>query len=482
MALTFTDKLNEAITRNNSLLCVGLDPDLGRMPADFQPDAADVERIKAFCLSIIEQTSDLVCCYKPNAAFFEQFGPEGMAALRDVIAACHAADVPVLLDAKRGDIGNTAKAYARAAFEIWGADAITLSPYLGRDSVAPFLAYAGKAAFLLCHTSNPSAADVQHHGHPALFEHIAAAGQVWGDASQLGFVVGATQIEALATVREIVPDRLILAPGIGAQGGNLAQALQAGLDADGGGVIVPVSRGVLYAEDPRAAAAEMRDNINRRREKIVRGLNRSERIGDKKSVSSVQSVDLILGLVEANCVKFGNFTLASGKQSPIYVDLRRVISFPALFQQVVEAYAAVVETLAFDRLAAVPYAALPATGALAQKLGRSMIYPRKEVKGYGTKQAVEGAYEPGQVAIAIEDVVTSGGSLLTAIGTLQDAGLKVQDVVVLVDREQGGKAKLEANGLRLHAILTIGQILETLRGKGRITEAVYAEVKAYLTE
>ena len=468
MTLTFTDKLNEIVARNKSLLCVGLDPDLGRMPADFLPDATDVKRIKAFCLFIIEQTSDLVCCYKPNAAFFEQFGPEGMAALRDVISACHMANVPVLLDAKRGDIGNTAKAYARAAFEVWGADAITISPYLGEDSVAPFLAYDGKAVFLLCHTSNPSAADVQHHGHPALFEHIAAAGQTWGDAAQLGFVVGATQIDALVKVREIAPDRLILAPGVGAQGGDLAQALQAGLDADGSGVIVPVSRGVLYADDPRAAAQQLRDNINQHRKKDPKGF--------QKPLGS-----LTVNLYKAGCVKFGNFTLASGKQSPIYVDLRRVISFPELFRQVVDAYAAIVENLTCDRLAAVPYAALPATGALAQKLGLPMIYPRKEVKGYGMKQAVEGAFEPGQVAVAIEDVVTSGGSLLKAIGTLQDAGLKMQDVIVLVDREQGGRAKLEAAGLRLHTVLTIGQILETLREEDCITETVYADVKTYLT-
>ena len=481
MALTFTGKLNEAITRNNSLLCVGLDPDLTRIPADFAPELPDAARIKAFCLSIIEQTADLVCCYKPNAAFFEQFGPEGMAALRGVIAACHAADVPVLLDAKRGDIGNTAKAYARAAFEVWGADAITISPYLGQDSVAPFLAYEDKAVFLLCHTSNPSAADVQHHGRPALFEHLAAAGQTWGDATQLGFVVGATQIEALAAVRAIAPDRWVLAPGVGAQGGDLAEALRAGLAADGSGVIVPVSRGVLYAENPRAAAERLRDNINQQREKIVNGLNGFERITEKKSAQSAQSVDLILGLYQAGCVKFGNFTLASGKQSPIYIDLRRVISFPALFQQVVEAYTAVVETLAFDRIAAVPYAALPAAAVVAAKLERPMIYPRKAVKTHGTGQAVEGAFEPGQTAVAIEDVVTSGGSLLAAIGTLHNAGLTVQDVVVLVDREQGGRAKLEASGLRLHAVLTIGQILATLRAEGRIDAGTFERVKAYLT-
>ncbi|MBN2391052.1 MAG: orotidine-5'-phosphate decarboxylase, partial [Anaerolineae bacterium] len=164
MKPSFIDKLNEAITRNNSLLCVGLDPDASKFPADFQPDAPTVARVKAFCLDIIAQTADLVCCYKPNSAFFEQYGAAGGEVLHEVIVACHAADVPVLLDAKRGDIGSTAKAYARAVFDELDADAVTVSPYLGQDSITPFLAYEGKTVFILCYTSNPSAAEVQQHG------------------------------------------------------------------------------------------------------------------------------------------------------------------------------------------------------------------------------------------------------------------------------------------------------------------------------
>ncbi|HNT77247.1 MAG TPA: orotidine-5'-phosphate decarboxylase [Anaerolineae bacterium] len=481
MSTEFVSQLSEAIARNDSLLCVGLDPDARRFPADFLPDATPAARVKAFCLSIIEQTRDLVCCYKPNNAFFEQYGPEGWAALADVIAACHTAGVPVLLDAKRGDIGNTATAYARAVFEGLGADAVTVSPYLGQDSVVPFLAYPGKAIFLLCHTSNPAAGEVQHHGFPPLFEHIAARAQTWGDAAQVGFVVGATQPEALASVRALAPDRWLLAPGVGAQGGDLAVALEAGLDAQGRGMIVPVSREVLYAADPRAAASELRDRISHQREAILNGLNGLERI-EKKSVSSVKSVELILKLYEAGCVKFGNFTLASGKQSPIYVDLRRVMSFPALFRQAAAAYAAIVRNLAFDCVAAVPYAALPVASAVALTLDRPLIYPRKEAKAHGTGQKVEGAFAPGQVVVAIEDVITTGGSILTALETLQDVGLTVRDVVVLVDREQGGGAALAEKGYRLHTVLTIHQILDTLHAEKRIDGETLARVKAYLVE
>jgi len=296
--------------------------------------------------------------------------------------------------------------------------------------------------------------------------------QAWGDASQLGFVVGATQPEALAAVRALAPDRWILAPGIGAQGGDLEAALRAGLDARGSGMIVPVSRGVLYAEHPRSAAEELRDAINQLRQDLT---------GFRKPVRSVQT-DLILKLFEAGCVKFGEFTLASGKKSPIYIDLRRVISFPALFRQVVDAYVGIARGLTYDRIAAVPYAALPTAGAIALKLGHPMVYPRKEIKTYGTGQAIEGAFEQGHVALAIEDVITSGGSLLKAIGTMKDAGLKVQDVIVLVDREQGGKVKMAETGYQLHAVLTISQILRTLRDEGCITETVFADVKTYLAE
>ncbi|HQI86498.1 MAG TPA: orotidine-5'-phosphate decarboxylase [Anaerolineae bacterium] len=470
MIKSFVDKLTDAIKRNDSLLCVGLDPEAEKFPADFLPDAPTVERVKAFCLDIIAQTADLVCCYKPNSAFFEQYGAAGWDALREVIAACHAADVPVLLDAKRGDIGSTAKAYARAVFEELDADAVTVSPYLGRDSIAPFLAYPGKAVFALCFTSNPSAAEVQQHGAPPLFERIAVQAQAWGDATQLGFVVGATQPEALATVRTLAPDRWILAPGVGAQGGDLEAALNAGLDAQGNGVIVPVSRAVLYAENPRTVAQTLRDEINAVRSDLT-GLRRPVRSG---------KTDLILKLFQAGCVKFGEFTLASGKTSPIYVDLRRVISYPEVFRRVVAAYADVVNGLPFDRIAAVPYAALPAAAAVALQLGRPMIYPRKEVKTHGTGQAIEGAFEPGQIAVVIEDVVTSGGSIVTAIQTMQDAGLKIQDVVVLVDRQQGGGEMLAENGLRLHAVLTISQILDTLRDEKCIADTMYAEVKRYL--
>jgi len=466
MSESFLEKLALAIERNDSLLCVGLDPDPEQMPTTFRPRAPLAKRIRAFCFDIIERTASLACCYKPNIAFFEQAGVDGLAALRDVVAAVPG-DIPVLLDAKRGDIGNTAKAYAKAAFEVWGADAVTVSPYLGVDSVAPFLGYAGKMVFVLCHTSNPSAGDVQLHGQPPLYQHIAREAQRWGGADQVGFVVGATHTEALAAVRTVAPDRWILTPGVGAQGGDLDAALAAGLDSRGSGMIVPVSRSVLFAEDPAQAALALRDTINTHRHRLHPPHREPHR-------------DLILPLFEAGCIQFGAFTLASGRSSPIYIDLRRVMSFPSLFDAVVEAYSNLIRPLTFDRLAAVPYAALPSAAAIALRMRASLIYPRKEAKDHGTGRDVEGAFEAGQTAVVVEDVVTSGGSLLQAVSTMEAAGLEVRDIVVLVDREQGGRQALANRGYRLHAVLTLGEVLRVLHDAGKIDTATLNRVQAYL--
>ena len=251
---SFFSRLETRARQIGSLLCVGLDPH----PADLAAPTAAAAR--DFCLRLIEATADVAAAFKPNAAFFEAFGPEGVAALRDVIAAVPD-EVPVMLDAKRGDIASTAEAYARAAFETLGADAITLSPYLGRDSLEPFLADPARGVFLLCKTSNPGAGDLQDlrlaDRIPAqrLFERVAELARGWNTNDNLGLVVGATHPEALAAVRRVAPELWILAPGVGAQGGDLAAALRAGLRADGLGLLVPVSRQISRAADPRQGGA-----------------------------------------------------------------------------------------------------------------------------------------------------------------------------------------------------------------------------------
>ena len=219
--------------------------------------------IRDRCRRIIDATWDAAVAYKPNSAFFEAAGPRGMEDLQAV--ARHVPEGRILvLDAKRGDIGSTASAYARAAFDVYGADAVTVSPYLGGDSLEPFLADPAKGAFVLCHTSNPGAADLQQlrvDGQPLYLEVARRAAEIWNDADNLGLVVGATWPEALAEVRAVAPALPFLVPGIGAQGGDLGAAVRAGTDANGRGLLVSSSREILFAADPGDAARRLRDAI-----------------------------------------------------------------------------------------------------------------------------------------------------------------------------------------------------------------------------
>lgn len=241
---------------------------------------------------------------------------------------------------------------------------------------------------------------------------------------------------------------------------------------------------MIYAGNPRAAAQDLRDEINAGRERVSRRTHTPH--GPEFSrvppgpPSSSSHASLIFALHDAGCVQFGQFTLASGVQSPIYLDLRRMASHPALLRMAADAYAELLRPLSFDLLAAVPYAALTIGTAVALATETPLIYPRKEVKAYGTGRAIEGDFQSGQRAVVIEDLVTSAGSVLTAIQTLEAAGLAVSDVVVLIDREQWGQENLAAAGYRLYAALTMTQIIDALETAGRITPAQAAAVRSYL--
>lgn len=258
--MTFLDQLREAETLNQSMLCVGLDPEPSRFPTGITRDA---EGIHDFCLKIVEATADLAIAFKPQIAYFAAHRAEPqlerlMARMREI-----APKVPIILDAKRGDIGSTAEQYAREAFDRYGADAVTLSPFMGFDSVAPYLQYKGKGAFLLCRTSNPGGDDLQNQrlagvdGQPLLYEHVARLAQgPWNLNGQLGLVVGATYPQEIERVRSIAPTLPLLIPGVGAQGGDAVATVRAGLRSDGP-IIVNSSRAVLYASsgDDFGAAA-----------------------------------------------------------------------------------------------------------------------------------------------------------------------------------------------------------------------------------
>jgi len=453
--------------RADSLLCVGLDPSLETPAGDVFPRMRDV----------IDATSPFACAYKPNSAFYEARGVEGWSALRQVITHARAAGRLVILDAKRGDIANTAEAYASAAFDALGADAMTVNPLLGGDSVECF-ARPDKGVFVLCHTSNPGARDLQEQetGGKPFFELLAEKVRGWNTRGNLGLVVGATFPGQLARVRAIAPDLWILLPGVGAQGGDLEASLAAGLDDKGSRVLVNVSRAVCGAKDPAAAAREFRDRINAAR-KAAHGIVRGNRSG---SAPSSLRDEVALGLHALGAVRFGDFTLKSGKKSPIYIDLRLLVSDPRLMGAAARLFQEILAPLRYDRIAAIPYGGLPIGQAVALATGRPLLYPRREVKEYGTKKAIEGAFTPGETAVVLDDLITTGGSKIEALEPLLQAGLKVTDVAVLVDREQGGAAELAAHGLTLHAALTLGQILDCLVRHGRIGDAVRAEVHAAL--
>lgn len=271
--MTFVERLKAAWQRNRSLVCVGLDPEATRYPATL---GASPDRVFEFCRDIVDATADVVCCFKPQIAYFAAQGAED--ALRRLIAHIHDAHphVPVILDAKRGDIGSTAQQYATELFDRFGADAATVNPYLGRDSLAPFLDRADKGVIVLCHTSNPGARDFQEldvGGRP-LYQHVAdVVAHQWNGNGNCALVVGATFPKELADVRAIVGDDVpLLIPGVGAQGGDVAAVVGNGRNSRGEGLMISSSRAILYAssgadfaDGARRAAIALRDEINRYR-------------------------------------------------------------------------------------------------------------------------------------------------------------------------------------------------------------------------
>lgn len=263
----FIVKVTRASMRARSLVCVGLDTDTAKLPAGLSGS----EGVLAFNHEIIRATSDLVCAYKPNSAFYEALGSGGMDAL---ITTCRAipSGIPIILDVKRGDIGSTAAKYAEAAYDLFGADAVTVNPYMGFDAVKPFLR-PGKCVFVLCLTSNPSSGDFQFldTGGAPLYERVARAAMEWAGEGEIGLVVGATQPEALRRIREIVGDMPLLIPGIGAQGGDLGLVLH-GAGAAPGRTIVNSSREILYASAGKDYAEAARRRLLTLRDEMKRHL------------------------------------------------------------------------------------------------------------------------------------------------------------------------------------------------------------------
>ncbi|MBI2936131.1 MAG: orotidine-5'-phosphate decarboxylase [Chloroflexi bacterium] len=273
---TFAEKLGVAAKANQSLLCVGLDPDPSQMPID------DVVK---FNRAIIEATADLVCSYKPNLGFYEGLGPSGLEALRETLKAIPK-DIPVIGDAKRADVQPTANFYAKAMFDVWGFDAVTVNPYGGRDTLDPFFAYADRGVLVWCRSSNPGARELQdlmvtsvyQRETRPLYEWVATQAAAWNAYGNVGLVVGATYPEEVKRVRELCPDMVLLIPGVGAQAGMLERSVHYGVDRNGEKIVITTSRSVLYASrDPHDFAKAARQEATRLRDRINLELQQLQR-------------------------------------------------------------------------------------------------------------------------------------------------------------------------------------------------------------
>ncbi len=449
----------------HTLLCVGLDP----------RGITDPDKLYSWACSIIDATKAYTACYKPNSAFYEALGWEGMRVLEKILAYIPK-DIPVILDVKRADIGPTAQAYADACYSVLKADAVTLNPYMGRDAVDPFLSQSDKAVFVLARTSNPHAKDVQDQcvrGEP-LYSFIAKHAVSW--SPQVGLVVAGNDTEALQFLRSQLPNTWFLAPGIGAQGGDMALAIQAGARRDGLGIIPVVARGITEADNPQEAARSYAEAIRKAVETV--------RASNSQSIQVVSGFKhkLMEGLIATQCFKKGSFVLKSGKVSPFYIDLRRVISEPRVLDLVADAYCSIIKDLSFDRIAGIPAAALPLATAVSLKSGIPMIWPRIPLKDHGTGQRIEGEFKPGEHVLLLDDLITTGASKLEALEVLRAEGLIVTDLAVLIERGKQGRVDMEHAGVALHAFFHVKELFTLCRELGIITQDEYIAMEQFVTQ
>jgi uridine monophosphate synthetase len=480
--MNFFDKLNEAIAHHQTLLFAGLEPNLEMIPSRYlsAKDAANqIDNLWKWLQWQIAETADLVCAYKPTLGFYLALGAPGLELLQRTLKAIPT-EIPIILDAKYSDL-NTSTILAKTIFEDWQVDAVTLNPYAGQDFVAPFLVYPDKAAFVLCCTSNPAAVAVQEYptkDNP-LYLQVVKEVQSWGTPEQLGLEVGTTVPDTIARIRTFAPERVILTRSIWAEGSNLTNILKAGLNPNGDGLLIPIPQDMLAAERPAIAIESLRDEINLTRNEVIsQDFTCSIWLPNVCLLNRHPHLDLILQLYDLGCIMFGSFVQASGATFPYYIDLRKIISNPQVFHQIVSAYADIITELKFDRIAGIPYGSLPTATGLSLHLHCPMIFPRKEVKAHGTRRLIEGNFHPGETVVVVDDILISGKSVMEGAAKIESAGLKVNDIVVFIDHGQGVKDKLLANGYQAHAVLTISEITETLYQAGRITEEQFNMISA----
>lgn len=465
--MDFKTKLRLSVAANNSLACIGLDSDPAKLPAKFKNSK---EPQFEFNKAIIDATADLVCAFKANSAFYEAAGAHGIAQLKKTVDYIHEKHplLPFILDAKRADIGNTNIGYTNYAFEYLDVDAITLHPYLGGEAIEPFFAYKDRGLIVLCRTSNPGAGEFQdlEVDGKKLYQIVAErVRDKWNSNGNCLLVVGATYPREMAEVRALVGDDMtFLVPGIGTQGGDIEATIRAGISSRGDGLIVHSSRDIIFASDNADFAKVARERAELLREKI----------------NLYRFKALILELNKIGVVKFGEFTFKSGIISPMYIDLRILVSYPDTMKKVAKAYTSLLQSLDYDRLAGIPYAAMPIAAAVAAETKQPWIYTRKEAKGYGLNKMIEGEYEAGETIAVIDDLITTGASKFEVIKPFEKAGLKVKDVIVLINYEKGGDQTLKKRGYKLHSLFTVSDIIESLAEANVINPAMAEKARQFL--
>ncbi len=457
--MNFWQKYEQAIAITQSLLYLSLDP----QGEGHSPDETSLQQL-------ITLTKDLVSAYKVNLGYYQILGSSGIALLQTTLRAIPA-EIPVILDAQYSNL-ETSTGFARLVFETWQAEACTVLPYAGLDQVAPFLMYPDRLIFVLCYTGNPSGSVVQDYppGGKPLYLHLVEACQSWGTTDQVGLYLGEVMPDVLAEIRKAAPKRLILLTDYDSVFPDLTEVLDGGLNESGEGLLLPIPPGVWEQEAPREAIARLRDQINQERSRKLEGRPTCELwISNVCFLEPTPYRDLILQLYDIGCITFGDHVQASGEILPYYIDLRKIISLPQIFHQIVSAYADILKTLEFDRIAGIPYGSLPTATGLALRLNYPMIYPRKEIKTYGAKRLVEGHFEPGEKIVIVEDILITGRSAIEGAAKLKSVGLQVEDIVVLIDHERGVKEKLKAQGYQGYSVFTLSEIAETLQQAGRIS-------------
>ena len=471
----------QAIETQGSILCVGLDPVYESLPTAHK--TGDVAQdLFAFNRGIVDAAAPYAAAFKLQYKCYSAEGEAGITALRLTCAYIKERypHIPVILDAKYADIGHVLERCAHEAFELLGVDAVTAMPAPGRQALTPLISRPGKGCFMVVRTSNPGAEELQDievaSGEPLYVAITRRIAQEWAEAQaavgSIGLVAPATEPRVLAQVRQAAPHLPLLCPGVGAQGGDLQAALVAGLDRQGGGLLINISRAIMEAADPGEAARQWRDRMQAGRATItpISTTTTTTTVTARATTHPVDLQEVVLEMFRTGAIRFEPVTLKSGLVSPYYNNLRILASYPPLLRRVAALMARTMRSAGLNPhiLIGIAEAGIPLAVALSQHTGIPAGYVRSAAKTHGTRRMVEGAWAQGATALLVDDVVSDGASKLEVLGHLQEAGLQVRDILVVVDRGQGGPEAMARYGLQCHAVVTMEQVLEILLGAGLI--------------